>query len=81
VEHSSFRLHTSSNMPSISMNEAHGSFANSNEEICFPSCNFYLKKRLDELAQFKTRPQFGRAHQLVRTNLWLSFVHKELGAM
>jgi hypothetical protein len=81
VQHSSFQLHTSSNMPSVSTNDAHGSFANFDEKIHFPSCNFCLKKRLDELAQFKARLQFGGAHPLVRTNLWLSFTHKEFGVM
>jgi hypothetical protein len=63
------------------MNDAHESFANFDEEMHIPSCNFCLKKRPDELAQFKTRLQFGRAHQPVRTNPWLSFVHKELWVM
>jgi hypothetical protein len=57
--HSSFRLRTSSNTSSVSMNDAHVPFTNSDEEIRFPSCNFYLKKCLDEPAQFKTRLQFG----------------------
>jgi hypothetical protein len=81
AQHSSFRLRTSSNTPSVPMNDAHGSFANSDEEMHFLSCNFCLKKCLDEPAQFKTRLQFGRAHQLISTNLWLSFTHKELGIM
>jgi hypothetical protein len=51
----------------------------SNEGMHFPSCNFYLKKFLGEPAQFKTTLQFGRAHQPIRTNLQLSFKHKELG--
>jgi hypothetical protein len=55
-----------------------GLFTDSEKEMRFPSCNFCLKKRLGEPAQFKTRLQFGRALQLVRTNLWLSFAHKEL---
>jgi hypothetical protein len=54
VQHSSFRLRTSSNTPSVLMNAAHGSFANSDEKMHFLSCNFCLKKRLDELAQLKT---------------------------
>jgi hypothetical protein len=58
VQHSYFRLRTSSNTPSVQMNDAHGSFANSNEEMHFPSCNFCLKKRLDEPAQFKRRLPF-----------------------
>jgi hypothetical protein len=41
------------------MNDAHGSFANSDEEMHLPSCNSCLKKRLDESTQFKTRLQFG----------------------
>jgi hypothetical protein len=80
VQHPSLRLCTSSNMSSVLTNDAHRSFANSDEEMCFPSCNFYLNKRLDELAQFKTRLQFGRACQLVRNNPWLGFAHKELGS-
>jgi hypothetical protein len=79
TQHSSFRLRTLSNTPSVSMNDAHESFANSNEKMHLPSCNFYLKKCLDELVQFKTRLQFRRTHQLVRTNLRLSFTHKEFG--
>jgi hypothetical protein len=59
VHHSSFRLRTSSNTPSVPMNDAHGSFANSEEEMHFPSCNYCLQKRLDEPAQFKTMLQFG----------------------
>jgi hypothetical protein len=59
------------------MNDAQGSFANSDEEMRFSYYNFCLKKRLDETAQFKTRLQFGRAHQPVRTNLWLGFQHKD----
>jgi hypothetical protein len=47
----------------------------------FPSCNFCLKRRLDEPAQFTTRWQFGRARQLVRTNPWLSFTSREQGVM
>jgi hypothetical protein len=58
-----------------------GLFANSEEEMRFPSCNFCLKKRLDESAQFMTRLQFGRARQLVRTNLRLSFTSREQGIM
>jgi hypothetical protein len=81
VQHSSFRLRTSSNTPSVPMNDAHGSFANSDEEMHFPFYNFCLNKCLDEPAQFKTRLQFRRAHQPVRTNLWLSFTHKKLGVM
>jgi hypothetical protein len=73
VQHHSFRLRTSSNTPFVPMSDAHGSFANFDEEIRFPSCNFYLKKHLDELAQFKTRLQFGRAHQPIKTNPRFSF--------
>jgi hypothetical protein len=54
VQHSSFRLRTSSNTPSVLMNAVHGFFSNSDEKMHFPSCNFCLKKRLDEPAQFKT---------------------------
>jgi hypothetical protein len=50
VQHSSFWLRISSNTPSVPMNDAHGSFANSNEGIHFSSYNFCLKKHLDELA-------------------------------
>jgi hypothetical protein len=77
TQHSSFRLHTSSNMSSVLTNDAHGSFANSDEEICFPSCNFCLKEHLGEPTQFKIRLPFGRAHQLVRTNPRLGFQHKD----
>jgi hypothetical protein len=73
AQHSSFWLRTSSNTPSVPMNDAHGPFANFDEEMHFLSCNFYLKKRLGEPAQFKTRLQFGRAQQPVRINPWLSF--------
>jgi hypothetical protein len=59
AQHTSFWLRTSSNMPSVPMNDAQGSFANSDEEMHFPSCNLYLKKHLDEPARFKTRLQFG----------------------
>jgi hypothetical protein len=58
-QHHSFRLRTSSDTPSVPMNVAQESFANSEEEMRFPSCNFCLKKRLDEPTQFKTRLQFG----------------------
>jgi hypothetical protein len=50
------------------MNDAHGSFTNSDEEMRFLSCNFCLKKHLDEPVQFKTWLQFERAHQPVRTS-------------
>jgi hypothetical protein len=43
-----------------------------------PSCNFCLKKRLNEPAQFKIRLQFGRAHQPIRTDPRLSLAHKEI---
>jgi hypothetical protein len=52
-------LRTSSNTPSILMNDAYESFANPNEKMHFLSCNFCLKKRMDEPAQFKARLQFG----------------------
>jgi hypothetical protein len=57
-----------SHTPSVLTDDVHGSFANSDEEMHFPSCNFCLKKFLDEPAQFKIKLQFGRAHQPVRTN-------------
>jgi hypothetical protein len=63
AQHPSFRLCISINTPPISTNDAHESFANSDEEMHFPSCNFCLKERLDELTQLETRLQFGRAHQ------------------
>jgi hypothetical protein len=56
-----------------------GLFANSEKEMHIPSCNYSLKEHLGEPAQFKTRFQFGRARQLVKTKLWLSFKHNELG--
>jgi hypothetical protein len=58
-----------------------GIFANSEKETHFPSCNFCLKRRLGEPAQFKIRLQFRRAYQPVRTNLRLSFTHKEQDIM
>jgi hypothetical protein len=58
-----------------------GLFTNSKKEMRFPSCNFCLKRCLGEPAQFKTRLQFGRAHQPVRTNPGLSFTPKEQGVM
>jgi hypothetical protein len=57
-----------------------GLFIDSEKEMHFPSCNFCLKKRLDNPAQFKTSLLFGRAHQPIRTNPRLSFTHKELGS-
>jgi hypothetical protein len=57
------------------------SFANFDEELRFPSCNFCLKKHLGEPAQFKTRLQFRRAHPLVRTNPWLSHKLNGFGVM
>jgi hypothetical protein len=68
VQHSSFWLRTLSNTPSVPMNDALGSFANSDEEMHFLSYNFCLKKRLDEPTQFKARLQFGRACQPVKTD-------------
>jgi hypothetical protein len=62
------------------MNDAPRPFANSDEEMRFPSYNFCLKKHLDEPTQLKTMLQFGWAHQPVRTNLRLSFARKELGS-
>jgi hypothetical protein len=47
----------------------------------FPSCKFCLKKCQGEPAQFETTLQFGRAQQPVRTNPWLSFNIRNLGAM
>jgi hypothetical protein len=78
VWHSSFQLRTLSHMPSVLMNVAPESFCKFWGWVHFFSCNFCLKKRLDKLAQFNIRLQFGRAHQPVRANLWLSFAHKEL---
>jgi hypothetical protein len=46
-------------------------FANFDEGMHFPSCKFYRKKCQDESTQFKTRLQFGRACQPVKTNPWL----------
>jgi hypothetical protein len=66
-----------SNTPSIPMNDTHESFASADEEMSFSSCNFCLKKRLDELASFKTKLQFGRAHQLIKSDPWRSFKDKE----
>jgi hypothetical protein len=42
---------------------------------------FSLIKRVDGNAQFKIKLKFGRAHQPIRTNPWLSFKHNELGVM
>jgi hypothetical protein len=53
----------------------------SEKEMHLSSCNFCLKRRLGEPAQFKTRLQFGRPQQLVRTNPRLSFTPKEQGVM
>jgi hypothetical protein len=50
-----------------------GLFTDSDKETHFPSCKFCLKRRLGEPAEFKTRLQFGRAYQPVRTNPWLNF--------
>jgi hypothetical protein len=58
-----------------------GLFANSNEAVRFPSCNFCLKKHLGESGQFNTRMQFGRAHPLVWTNPWLSLKRKGFEVM
>jgi hypothetical protein len=58
-----------------------GLFADPVKEMRFPSCNFCLKRRLGEPPQFKTRLQFGRAQQLVRTNPRLSFTPMEQGIM
>jgi hypothetical protein len=43
VHHPSFQLHTSSNTPSVPTNDVQGSFANSDEEMHFPSYNFCLE--------------------------------------
>jgi hypothetical protein len=59
AQHPSFLLHASSNTPSVPTNVSYGSFANFDDEMCFPSCKFCLKKRLGEPAQFKTRLPFG----------------------
>jgi hypothetical protein len=55
VQQLSFRLRTSSNMPSVPMNVAQGLFTISEKELRFPSYNFCLKRRLGEPAQLKTR--------------------------
>jgi hypothetical protein len=80
-KHPPFRLRTSSNTPSVRINVVQGSFADPDEEMRFPSCSFCLKRRLVEPAPFKTRLQFGRAQQPVRTNPRLSFKNKEQGVM
>jgi hypothetical protein len=54
-----FFLVTSSNTPSVLINVAQGSFVDSEKEMRFLSCDFCLKRCLDEPAQFKTRLQFG----------------------
>jgi hypothetical protein len=43
----------------------------------FSILQFWLEKCLDELAQFKIKLKFGRAHQLVKIVLWLGFELKE----
>jgi hypothetical protein len=58
-----------------------GLLISSKEEMLFPSCNFCLKKCLDEPTQFKTRLQFEQAQQPVRTNPWLNFTPMEQGVM
>jgi hypothetical protein len=58
-----------------------GLFTDSEKKMCFPSYNFYLKRRLGEPAQFKIRLQFGQAQQPVRTNPWLSFTPKKQDVM
>jgi hypothetical protein len=80
-QHPPFHLRTSSNTPSIPTNVAHGSFHIFREGMRFPSCNFCLKMRLGEPTPFKTKLQFGRAQQLVRTNPRLNFTPKEQGVM
>jgi hypothetical protein len=50
AQHSSFWLRISGNTPSILTNDDHGHFANFEEEMHVPSCNFCLKKRMDEPA-------------------------------
>jgi hypothetical protein len=80
-QHPPFRLHTSSNMPSVLMNVAHGSFRRFWEGMHFPSYNFCFKRRLGEAVPFKTRLQFGRAQQPVKTNTQRSFTPKEQGIM
>jgi hypothetical protein len=50
AQHSNFQLRTSSNTTSIPTNDAQGPFANFDEEMHFPSCNFCLKKRMGEPA-------------------------------
>jgi hypothetical protein len=70
MQKKSFRLRTWSNMPSVQKKVTNGiSLLISNEgKKRFPSYKFHLKKRLDELAQFKTMLQFVIAHQPVKTN-------------
>jgi hypothetical protein len=70
AQHSSFRLRTSSPFRRMIHMDL---FVDSTKGMRFPSCNFCLKKRLGEPAQFKTRLQFERAYQPVKTNPQLSF--------
>jgi hypothetical protein len=37
----------------------------------------WLEKYLDEPVQFKAKLQFGKAHQPIKTYLWISFKDKE----
>jgi hypothetical protein len=55
VRYSSFQLRILSNTSSVLMNDAHGPFANSDKEMRLLSCNFCLKKRLGEPAEFKPK--------------------------
>jgi hypothetical protein len=76
VQHLPFQLRTSS-----TKHAAQEYFADSDKGMHFSSCNFCLKKCLDEPAQFKTMLRFEIAHQPVRTNTWLSFNTRNLGVM
>jgi hypothetical protein len=67
-QHPSFRLRTSTSTPSIPMNVAQRSISRFWDGMRFPSCIFCLKRHLGEPAPFKTRLQFERAHQPVRTH-------------
>jgi hypothetical protein len=58
-----------------------GLFTDSEKEMHFLFYNFCLKRRLGEPAQFKTRMQFGRAYQPVRTNPRLSLTPMGQGTM
>jgi hypothetical protein len=68
-QHPSFRLRTLSNTPSVQKKVTVGtSLLTSNDGMCFPYCKLCLKRRLGEPGQFMIGLQFGRAHQLVKSN-------------